>query len=123
MPSTTTITPETTTAATRAEAAAQYGDPEVEAACRAALRRAVARLPDDRWTLWSRVRRGLPENSEFGLEQTSALLRLCDEGEAVLVHDRGVCWLKRADALDRAHALRPRNVGEQWPRNAYDHDA
>lgn len=118
-----TSTKTTTTETGELNLSATFGDPDIEQKCLDALRRKIARLPDDRWTRWTRVRRGLPENSEFGLEQTSALLRLCDQGEAVLVHERGVCWVKRADALDRAHALRPREIGEQWPRNAYDHDA
>lgn len=89
--------------------AAQYGDPEVEAACRAALRRAVDKLNPDQWVAWSDLRRRLPRARDF--ERESAMIRLCREGVIVALKCGGRTWIKLADEVDRLLALQAPQTG------------
>lgn len=103
-----------------AEIAASFSPcPECERRTLDALRRAIASLPEGKPVRWSALRRRLPKDSAKGLEAASALLKLCDEGVAVLVSGPTCSYVARADDFDKAAAQLPRPGGET--ANTFDY--
>lgn len=93
--------------------------PECERRTLDALRRVIASLPEGKPVRWSTLRRRLPKDSSEGLEAASALLKLCDEGEAVLVSGHDATWVAKSDSWDRETAQLPRPGGHL--ANTYDY--
>ncbi|KXO88738.1 hypothetical protein AXK56_10495 [Tsukamurella pulmonis] len=84
-----------------------------------ALRSAILAMPVGEPVRWSALRRRLPKDSAKGLEAASALLKLCDQGEAVLVSGRDATWVARADDFDKATAQLTRPGGKT--ANTFDY--